>query len=52
MLHLELVMKKLNHKRRTQYLAALLLMGLFLLAAGSIPAATAQDETSTPHYFV
>ena len=41
-------MKKLNHKRRTKHLAALLLISLFLLAAGCIPAATAPDETSTP----
>jgi small-conductance mechanosensitive channel len=40
-------MKKLNHKRRTQYLAALLLISLFLLAAGCA-SVTAQDESSTP----
>lgn len=41
-------MKKLNHKRRTNHLAALLLISLFLLAAGCVPAATEQYESSTP----
>lgn len=41
-------MKKLNHKRRTNHLAALLLISLFLLAAGCVPAATEQYESSAP----
>ena len=41
-------MRKLNHKRRTKPLAGVLLISLFLLAAGSVPVAIAQDETLTP----
>jgi MscS family membrane protein len=41
-------MGKLNHGRRTKHLAALLLISLFLLAAGSVPVAIAQDSTPTP----